>query len=334
MRRLLTAALSGLLCLSLLLATLWAALALWHHLPVFAQNGWLPAAGFSALGLGVLYAQFTPRRLRAQATFALALATVIFWWSGLAPPADRNWAPDVSRQATGSLDGDILTLDGVRNFRWNTPEDFTPAWETRSYDLSALETVDLAMSYWAGPEMAHMILSFGFTDGGHLAWSVEVRREQGGGFSPIADLFKTNTLAIIAADERDLIGTRTNARGEDVRLFRTNTPPERARALLMQYVEASNRLAAQPQWYNSLTTNCTTVVMQMIRTIVGEVPLDWRVLANGYLPEYAYEQGVFGTGRSIEDLRRLGAVTGRARAHGLSPGYSQAIREGVPSPLE
>lgn len=334
MRRFPAAVLTGLLCLGLLLATLWAAMALWHHLPLLLPQGWLPAAGFSALGLGVLYAQFTPRRLRALATFALALAAVILWWSSLIPPAERNWSPDVARQVTGSLEGDILTLDGVRNFAWDTPEAFTPAWEVRSYDLSALETVDLAMSYWAGPEMAHMILSFGFANGDHLAWSVEVRREAGGGFSPIADLFKTNTLAIIAADERDLIGTRTNARGEDVRLFRTNTPPERARALLMQYVTASNRLAAQPQWYNSLTTNCTTVVMHMIRTIVDEVPLDWRVLANGYLPDYAYEQGVFGDSHSIEDLRRLGAVTERARAHGLKPDYSQAIRDGVPSPLD
>jgi hypothetical protein len=334
MRRFLTAALTGGTCLILLLATAWAAMALWHHLPLVLSRGWLPAAGFTALGLGAAYAQFTPRRLRALATFALALATVLFWWSALAPPQDRNWSPDVARQVTGTLDGDILTLDGVRNFRWETPEDFIPAWETRVYDLAALRTVDLAMSYWAGPEMAHMILSFGFADGEHLAWSVEVRREEGGGFSPIADLFKANTLAIIAADERDLIGTRTNARGEDVRLFRTNTPPERARALLMQYVEASNRLAASPQWYNSLTTNCTTVVMQMIRTIVDEVPLDWRVLANGYLPDYAYEQGVFGTRYSIEELRRLGAITERARAHGLKPGYSQAMRDDVPSPLE
>ena len=334
MRRLLTTALTGLLCLSLALATLWAALALWYRLPLFLPQGWLPAAGFAGLGLGVIYAQFTARRLRALATFVLALAAVILWWSTLAPPAQRNWSPDVARQVTGTLDGGILTLDGVRNFTWQTPEIFTPAWETRRYDLSTLQTVDLAMSYWAGPEMAHMIVSFGFAGGEYLAWSVEVRRAEGGGFSPVADLFKANTLAIIAADERDLIGTRTNARGEDVQLFRTNTPPARARALLMQYVAAANQLAAQPQWYNSLTTNCTTVVMQRIRTSVDDVPLDWRVLANGYLPDYAYEQGVFGSTHSIGELRRRGAITERARAHGLLPDFSQAIRHGVPSPLE
>jgi len=332
LRTFLTAACTALLCLTILLATLWAVLALWYRLPLLSPQGWLPAAGFAALGLGALYAQFTPRRLRALATFSLALATVLFWWSTLTPPSDRDWSPDVARQVSGTVDANILTLDGVRNFAWDSPEEFTPAWESRSYDLTTLETVDLAMSYWAGPEMAHMILSFGFENGDYLAWSVEVRRAMGGGFSPIADLFKANTLAIIAADERDLIGTRTNARGEDVRLFRTNTSPERGRALLMQYVEASNQLAARPKWYNSLTTNCTTVVLQMIRTIVDEVPLDWRVLANGYLPEYAYEQGVFGTSHSIQDLRRLGAITDRAQAHGLLPDYSKAIRQGVPTP--
>ena len=321
-----------LLALCMLLATGWAALALWYRLP-FASP--LPAgfaACFTLLGLMTAAGQFRPRRLRALATFCFAMAAMLTWWGSLKAPAERNWSLDVARQVTGELEGSLLTLKNVRNFTWRSAEDFDARWETRSYDLDQIESVDLAMSYWAGPDMAHMIVSFGFADGDHIAWSVEVRRQEGGGFSPIADLFKANTLAIIAADERDVIGTRTNMRSEDVQLFRTNTSPERARALLLQYVAASNRLAEQPRWYNSLTTNCTTVVMTMIRTIVDEVPLDWRVLANGHLPAYAYDAGVLDNSLPLQKLIEASRITRRAQEHGITAEFSTMIRRGLPLP--
>jgi len=317
---------------AVMLATVWAALALWYRLPFETLPRSALAGAFALLGLAVVASLFRRRALRALTTFTLALAAVILWWSTLTPPAAGNWSPDVARQVTGHLEGDVLTLTNVRNFSWQTPEDYAENWETRSYDLSRIKSVDLFMSYWAGPQMAHMIVSFGFENGEQIAWSFEVRRKAGGGFSAIADLFRSNTLVLIAADERDVVGTRTNARGEDVQLFRIAVSPETARALLLQYAEAANSLAARPQWYNSLTTNCTTVVMTMIRTIAGEVPLDWRVLANGYLPDYAWEQGVLDQTRSIGELRALGSITPIAQAHGITPDYSEVIREGVPLP--
>lgn len=321
-----------LLCLLIALASLWASLALWYRLPFGDVTRALFAAGFSLLGLAVILGQFRPRRLRALATFCLALATVLTWWVSLTPPSERNWAPDVARQVTGKVEGAILTLKDVRNFNWRSPEDFDIQWEQRSYDLDRLETVDLFMSYWSGKTIAHMIVSFGFAGGDHIAWSVEVRRQIGGGFSPVADMFKANTLAIVAADERDVVGTRTNARGEDVQLYRIKVSPEKARALLLQYVGAANRLAERPQWYNSLFTNCTTVVFQMIRTIVDGVPLDWRVMANGYLPEYSFEAGVLDRRHSLTELVAMGRITARAQALGLGPDFSVMIRKGVPSP--
>ncbi|KIC16881.1 MULTISPECIES: Lnb N-terminal periplasmic domain-containing protein [unclassified Leisingera] len=334
MFRLIKGVFTGAAILAVALATVWAVMALWYRLPFEALGRGALAGGIALLGLAVIAGLFRRRALRALTTFVLALAAVILWWSTLTPPADRNWSPDVARQVTGTVEGDILTLSGVRNFTWDTPENFTEAWESRSYDLTKLQSTDLFMSYWAGPQMAHMIVSFGFEGGEHIAWSVEVRRQLGGGFSPIADLFKSNTLVLIAADERDLVGTRTNARGEDVQLFRIGVSPDTGRELLLKYVETANSLAAQPQWYNSLTTNCTTVVMTLIRSFAEDVPLDWRVLANGYLPEFAWEQGVLDQSRSVEDLRALGSITPIAQAHGVGPDYSAMIREGVPAPAQ
>lgn len=332
MIRILRYCLVAILILLVGIATVWGALALWFRLPGPETQRLIVSCGFGLLGLGMLIMLFTPNRVRAVAVFSLVFAGLLGWWSTIIPPTNGNWSPDVARQVTGKIDDDTLTLTNVREFEWRSDTDFTEKWTTRSFDLSELQTLDMFLSYWAGPEMAHFVMSFGFANGDYLAWSVEVRREIGGGFRPVADAFKTNTLVIMATVEQDVVGVRSNIRGEDVQLYRLSTPPEIARRLLEEYVRDANALSKKPEFYNSLTTNCTTVVLKMISAIGDALPMDWRLLANGYLPDYAYERGTLDTRLPLEEIRALSHIEGRAQAAGLGSGFSGAIRVGVPTP--
>jgi uncharacterized protein DUF4105 len=310
--------------------SIWSALALYHRLPTIEllQVG----AGIAAIlfGLGVIVTLFTENRKRGLAVFTAFIALIGVWWSTITPSATGNWSPEVARQVTGEIDGDTLTLTNVREFQWQSKTDYTEKWATRQYDISTVQSLDMLLSYWAGPEIAHFMMSFGFEDGRYLTWSVEVRRQVGGEFSAIGDFFKSNTLAIVASQEQDIVGLRTNIRGEQVYIYRLNTPPENAQKLLREYVLDANALAQKPEFFNSLTSNCTTTVFKLMKAVGSTYPVDWRLIANGYLPEYASERGVLDNDFTLDELREFGHINARANAAGLNGLYSAAIRVGVP----
>ncbi len=274
----------------------------------------------------------TPRRWLAVAVYAAAFALFLAWWATITPTNDRNWTPDVARAVTATIDGDRLVVENVRNFAWRSDTDFDQRWEQRTYNLSHLTDVDLIMSYWAGEAIAHTIVSFGFDDGARLAFSIETRKESDESYSPLAGFFKQYELALIAADERDVVRVRSNIRGEDVRIYRLRMTPANARVLMREYVDTANDLARTPRFYNTLTSNCTTLVFGMVRVIHPGVPLDARVLLSGYLPNYAYDLGATDTSVSFETLRDLSKIRDKAALTDLDPDFSTRIRQGIPAP--
>jgi hypothetical protein len=310
----------------------WGALALWYRAPFAPPFRASLAAAWCVVGLVALVLYFRGRWRLAAATLGCAMALLFGWWSTLLPSNHRDWAVELSRAPRGSINGDTLTIGDVRDFDWRSEEDFTPRWETRVYDLRQLASVDLVADYWAGEAIAHTIVSFGFADGRYLAWSIELRRDKTQHFSAIEGFFKQAELIALAGDERDLIRLRTNARREDLRLYRLRVGPEAARAALVAYVDEANDLADHPRWYNTATTNCTTVVFKIARMVEPGAPLDWRVLFSGYFPDFAYDHGVLDTSLPFPALREASKISTRAinADASTSESFSRAIRAGLP----
>ena len=322
----------ALVVLAVLGLAVWGALALWYRAPFAPPGRATLAAMWCVVALIALVLFFRRRRRVALATLGLAMAILLGWWSTLLPSNHRDWAVELSRAARGTISGDLLTITDVRDFDWRSEEDFTPRWETRVYDLRQLASVDLVADYWAGEAIAHTIVSFGFSDGRHLAWSIELRRDKTQHFSAIEGFFKQAELIALAGDERDLIRLRTNARREDLRLYRLRIDVAAARAALIAYVDEANDLADHPRWYNTATTNCTTVVFKIARMVDPGVPLDWRVEFSGYFPDYAYDHGVLDTSLPFPALREASKISPRAIAADAttSEAFSRAIRAGLP----
>jgi hypothetical protein len=328
---------AGGLLLGVVLAAMsgWGALALYYSdLPGHSLRSGL-AVAFALAGLVAMVVALAPRRWRRKflAGFLALFAVLLAWWSGIEPSNERDWQPEVARLAHAEIRGDLVTVRNIRNFDYRSETDFTPAWYDRTFDLNKLESVDLVAVYWMGPAIAHTILSFGFAGGDHLAISIETRKEKGEGYSTIKGFFKQYELYYVVADERDVIRVRSNYRKdppEDVYVYRVHGNIDNGRRLFLEYMRRINALKATPEFYNTLTDNCTTGIWMNTRINPGHPPLSWKILASGYVPAYLYEQGRLNGSASFDELRRMAHVNARAQAADQAADFSRRIRVGLP----
>lgn len=321
-----------LLALVMLLVGTWCSVAIWYQCGAGEPlRGFLTGTAATLTLIAVVFLA-TRRRWIIAAIYSAAVGAFLVWWASISPANDRNWAPEVARSLTATIAGDRVVVNNVRDFTWRSDIDFDQRWEQRTYYLSHLIDADLIMSYWMGEAIAHTIISFGFDNGERLAFSIETRKESDESYSSIAGFFKQYELAIVAADERDVVRVRSNVRSEDVRIYRLRMTPESARRLLREYLEEANDLARTPRFYNTLTSNCTTLVFDMARVIHPGLPLDARVVLAGYLPNYAYAVGATDTSMPFEKLRELARIHDKAAQADADPNFSARIREGIPVP--
>jgi hypothetical protein len=334
-RHFLTGSVRWLGALVVLAITGWGALALAVVGPGGDQGRLVLAAVYGLAGLAAVVALVLHRGLRvAVPVFALALVVIGVWWSGLTPSNERDWQPEVARLAYATIDGDLVTVHNIRNFDYRTETDFTPAYYDRTYDLTKLDSADLVAVYWMGPAIAHLFLSFGFGDD-RLAISIEARKEKGEGYSSAKGFFRQYELYYVVADERDVVRVRTNYRKdppEDVYIYPLRVPRENLRRVFLEYMRKMNALRARPEFYNTLTTNCTTAILMNTRVNPESLPLSWKVLVTGYTPAYVYESGRMDRSVPFEELQRRSLVNAAAQAADQAPDFSRRIRAGLPGP--
>jgi hypothetical protein len=311
----------------------WGALVLFYLAPgssgIRAALAWV----FAALGLVALGA-LAVRRVRwpAGIVFAVALGLVLVVWGRATPSNDRDWQPEVAVLPYAVIDGDRVTVHNIRNFDYRTETDFTPAYYDRTFDLRRLDRVDLVAVYWMGPAIAHLFVSFGFGDD-HLAISIEARKDRTRPYATIPGFFRQYELVYVVGDERDVIRVRSNYRKappEDVYLFRVKGPLENGRRIFLDYMREINTLRERPRFYNTLTTNCTTMILAHAAVNPGALPYSWKVLLSGYAPEYAYDMGRLDRSLPFEELKRRAHINAVAQAADKAPDFSRRIRAGLP----
>lgn len=319
----------ALLCL--LLMTAWAALAVYYSPLPAALRPWL--AGLYCCGN--LYLLIRGNRFRYGWALPFAsFAAVLAWWLAIPPSNNRDWQADSATLAWADITGNKVTIHNIRNCDYRTETDFTCHYYDKTFDLDRLKTVDGYLVYWGSPNIAHTMMSFNFEGEGTVCFSIETRKEKGEAYSTIKGFFRQYELMYVVADERDLVRLRTNyrenGRGEDVYLYRFDATPEFARNVFLSYLASVNRLKNHPQWYNALTSNCTTSILQHTMPYNPNDRFDWRYVVNGYLDEMLYEMKNVDTSLPFAELKKRSRINARAQAADKAPDFSLRIREGLP----
>ncbi|MDD5141766.1 MAG: DUF4105 domain-containing protein [Verrucomicrobiales bacterium] len=307
-------------------ATLWAVAAMNFDVRI----PWLRLPLAAIYGLGMLAVWIFVRRPWKMIVTAAGFVVVLAWWLSLQPSNSRDWLPDVAVLPFADISGNQVIIHNIRNCDYRTETDFTVQHYDKTFDLDQLRTVDLYLVTWGSPHIAHTMVSFGFTNGDHVCFSIETRKEKGEGYSAVKGLFRQFELTYIVADERDLVRLRTNYRqGEEACLYRLQVTPAQGRKLFLDYLRRANELHEHAEWYNALTDNCTTGIRTQ-RAASDRAPWDWRMLINGHLDELLYERGTFVTNLPFAELKKASNINARARAADRAADFSQQIRQGLP----
>jgi hypothetical protein len=316
-----------LLWMLLLGMTGWVGMAIFYsNLPPILQK---VAAALFVLGSLATFVFVRPRR-RAVFIFLVAFILILVWWLRIPPTNNADWQPDVMVLPYATFGGDRVTIHNIRNCDYRTETDFTCHYYDKTFDLAKLKTADLFIIYWGSPYIAHTMLSFGFDGEGEVCFSIETRKKLGQEYSSVKGFFKQYELTYIVADERDVVRLRTNYRKEDVYLYRLKASPEVIRKVFLDYLREVNRIKDRPEWYNALTSNCTTNIRGHTAPYNPNAKFDWRIIVNGYLDRMIYERGVVDRSLPFEELKRRSYINLKAQASDHAPDFSRRIRAGLP----
>jgi hypothetical protein len=244
------------------------------------------------------------------------------------PSNDRDWTPGMEVMPKADFRGDKVAIRNIRSSQYRTYDDFDVYYYDKTFDLGKLTTVDfIVVPFNDMPDIAHTMLSFGFEDKDYVAVSVEIRREKGEKYNVLKGFLRQYELMYVVADEQDVIVKNANKSPSEVYLYRSTATPEQARKLFVDVMKRVNKLIDEPEFYNTLTNNCTTNIRRHINHLKPDrVPYDYRVLLPGYADRLAYDLDLIEHNGTFEQTKEAARINYQAYLYRDDLDFSQKIR--------
>lgn len=307
----------------------WSALALYYCI-FSAQSGLRPIPASLYFLVVMLFIILCRKHTQAFFISLLGFVLVALWFSSIEPKTGGIYPSELTLPFA-EFQGDKVTIHNVRNCMYRTKDDFDVRYETRTYNLKDLKTLDVMVNYWGMDAIAHTFLAFGFSDGRYLDVSVEIRPEVGKAYDMLQGFFKQYQLIYIWADERDLIRVRTNYKKETVYLYRSTLSSENVRKMFVSMLTTTSEMYKKPQFYNTLTHSCTnTLGNHLIAAKIMKIPFWKRRFLTGDVDKRMYRDGLLDQRKPFLELRQQANIDDRAKRADQDPQFSQKIRSHLP----
>ena len=243
------------------------------------------------------------------------------------PSHARTWENGHEELPSIAIEDGLITIQNMRDFEWDGPFSAEPNYITDTFNLEEMQTAETIISHFAEFEgMAHIFLSFGFTDGRHINISLETRREADEKFSPLLGLLRQFEIIYVVGTDRDLIGVRTGHRDERVYIYPVIASPEKIQELFVALSEEINDVYANPRFYNTLAHNCTNELTKEVEEISDlDFPLTYKTLLPGFFDEVLYSMNLLSTSTPFETLKKNSLVV-NSKVDEKSENYSADVR--------
>jgi len=244
------------------------------------------------------------------------------------PSHDRDWKPEHARLPHATLDGDKVTIEGLRDFSYGpdgAPSDLR--YREATYRLSEIESLWYGVSHFGPFGLAHTFVSVGFADGQYLAISIEARQTVMQNYNPLLGLFGAYELIMVAGSERDIIGLRSHLRQERVYLYRIDVPKASIERLVRELIGRMIEIYAAPEFYHTVTDNCAVAIWRYSERLSAfQRYTNPKLLLPGYSDEVALDLGLIAGDGPIESLRQAARVD-QGEAGLDDPEFSAKIRQ-------
>lgn len=223
------------------------------------------------------------------------------------PSNERNWSEDQKILPYAEIKGNEVTIYNIRNNTYRNTSDYDVKYYNKTYNLSELENLHYMVEHFSSIfGLAHTLLKFEFENGDSVAISIEIRKEKGEEYSPFKGLFREYEIMNVIADPKDVIDLRTKHRNNTVYLYPIQVSKKTLKELFVSMLENTNSLVEKPRFYNTLTSTCTTNLVDTVNKIKGETFIskyNYKILFPGYSDEILFKKGLIKT--NLTDINKV-----------------------------
>ena len=218
------------------------------------------------------------------------------------PSSDRDWNTDQAVAPVVEISDHLVSIKNIRNFTYASTTSYIPNYYDKTFDINKIKKVWYVVEPFAGLiGAAHTFVSFEFEDDQFVSISVEIRKEKGESFSALKGLFRQYELMYVIADERDVIKLRSNHRKDLVYVYPIKADKEKVKELFLDMVRRADKLSEEPEFYNTLTSTCTTNIVKHVNKITpGRISFSHEILFPAASDRLAYEAGLIDTDLSLQ----------------------------------
>ncbi len=214
------------------------------------------------------------RRRSVRRLIVTAFICVFFAVYILKSPAPQAFVPLHAKLADVTWIGSVFEIENYRDAVYQIGAPADPVWTTHRFDLDDLTGAQFILQPF-GNSLAtvHVMTSFTFRNGDHLAVSFEARRTSWDNFDPLAGFFRHDQLYAVLGTERDLLWKRlSHVPPNDLYIFELTAPPVEIRAYLRRLLNFVASIHDRPQFYSTISESCFTTLLKLSPGIEKTVP--------------------------------------------------------------